>query len=144
MENKELYVIDENGVIVQIDGFTIPKLKLSEEDAKMPLTIYRIRDFHYEVGEDFLDQFCNIADYKVFAGFIAHKHPKIAHEIYSTMNKAGKYGEINTFSDLSIYEDDVDDVSAIYIDFVDFVNTTVNALKRVNEVLLSVAHHYKD
>ena len=125
-------------------GFSITERELTEEEANREITIDRIREFHYEVGEDFLD-ICNTADAKVFAGFIAHKYKDRAAEICNIMNQSEGYLEINSFKEFYEPEyNEEEDIDQVYFDYVEFVNTTKALKKRDNQMLIQVTEYYQD
>lgn len=128
--------------IETIIGFDIPKRELTEEEKSREITIERIRDFHYTVGEDFLDQ-TSLGDAKIFAGFIAHKYPDKAKDIYKINNCKGIYLTIASFTDLFSFNED-EDIKGLYFEFVEFANTTSYLKEYINQVLIQVDEFYRD
>lgn len=130
----------------RIEGFDIPLRELTEEEASRSITLERFKDFHYEVGEDFVDQIGSVNTKTfalIFAGFAMAKHPEWSIEILSKCNNA--LTEVYTQLILDVYEEntsDDDQGDTFYSDLAEFLNLTINAKKRVNQVLIQVAEYY--
>lgn len=125
-----------------ITGFSILKRELTEEEASREVTIERIRDFHYEAGEDFLD-IADDARAEIFAGFIVHKYKDRAAKIYDICNSNKGYLSVMDFKEFYEPEyNEEEDIDQIYFDYIEFVNTTVHLKKRVNQVLIQVMEYY--
>lgn len=124
-----------------VNGFDIPLRKLTDEEKTRPVTWERFRDFHYAVGEDFLDQ-TGEGNVYIFAGWLLHKYPEHSADILRIVNK--KYAEIQNFNELEFlgYSDELD-IDLLYCDFAEFVNLTGALKERVNQILIQVTEYYE-
>ncbi|MEO6305115.1 MAG: hypothetical protein ABIP51_18295 [Bacteroidia bacterium] len=104
---------------------------LTEEEASQEITLERINEYHYAVGEDFIDQNESILNGTVFAGWMLCRYPQWATEILKELNS--KYFGIQNL--MEVYEDDNGEYETFYKDFCELVNLTVSAKARVNKVL---------
>lgn len=126
-----------------IYGFDIEKRELTEEEKTRDLTVDRIREFHYLVGEDFLDT-CDTVNAEVFAGYLLAKFPHKNKEILNILNKKKNFLECMSFSDIDIFSyDDKLDMDKLYVYYCDFINLTGANKERDNQVLIQVVEHYK-
>lgn len=123
-----------------ISGFDIPKRELTEEEKNRTITLDRFQNFHYDAGEDFLDT-TGDGDHKIFCGWLMAKYPQASLEILEYCNKAGKYGEINTFNECSMFDNDPSG-DIFYTDVAEFANLTEHFKHRVNEVLIILDEYY--
>lgn len=129
-----------------INGFDIPLRKLTEEESSREITIERIRDFHYEAGEDFLDTtnegYGNSAI--IFGGWLLHKYPEHSEIILNHLNENQRNIDILCFGELDFLDGYVkeEDINLIYFEFVEFTNQTVHMKKRVNQVLIQLKEYY--
>lgn len=121
--------------IETIHGFDIPKRQLTEEEFNMEVTLERFNEFHYEVGEDFCDQFEPFFNEKVLGGYLLCKYPEKAEEIIEIINE----GFLTDFGS-DVYEDE----DGFYTDLAEFINLTVHLKRRVNEVLIIIKEYYAD
>lgn len=123
-----------------INGFSIPKRDLTDEEKSRDITMERIQEFHYSAGEDFLDT-TGEGNVLIFCGWMLHKYPELQEEILEIANS--KWAEIRTFTELEEFEyDEALDNDKIYIDFCEFCNQTVGLKERVNQVLIQVKEYY--
>ena len=123
-----------------IDGFDIPFRELTEEEANQTITWERFRDFHCEVGEDYLDQ-TGHGDIKILVGWLLHKYPDFSLDILDVVNC--KYPSLNDLIELECYEYDEDrGVDPFYDDFAEFCNQTKHLKRRVNTVLILAMEAY--
>lgn len=76
-----------------IDGFSIPKRELTEEEATRLVTLERFNEWHRCVGEDFIDQH-TYGNGLVFAGFIMAKRPELSKEVLNVVNGGLKEGRV--------------------------------------------------
>ena len=129
---------EENEEIEYVDGFDIPKRKLNKEEENRKVTLDRLKEWHYNVGEDFCDTFPSFNG-TIFGGWLMGKYPTMSAEILSKLNTDTGLNA-QPFMDLSIYTDgDGDD---FYTDFSEFVNLTGACKRRVNEMLIIVNEYY--
>ena len=107
---------------------------MTEDEKNQAITWERFRAYHYEAGEDFLDQ-TSEGNVKIFGGWLMHKYPEYTKEILDICND--KYGEVMSFKELEILGYDKDkDIDKLYIDFAEFANQTTHLKRRINEALL--------
>ena len=127
-----------------ISGFDIEKRELTQEEKNLDITIERIRNFHYDAGEDLLDQVgYEFGNAFIFAGFILHKHSQHSKMILDHVNENQKNLDIHCFNELDIYEyNEEDDIDGIYYDLVEFLNLTEHAKARANQILIQVDEYY--
>ena len=122
-----------------IDGFDIPYRELSEKEANMDITWQRFRDFHYAVGEDFLDT-TGYGDLKLMSGWLIHKYPDISLDILDICNHNN---ELLYLSELKLFSYDEDkDIDKLYIEFAEFCNQTKHLKCNVNQILILVSEYY--
>ena len=130
---------------MNIPGFDIPALELTEDQKLEPITIERIREFHYTVGEDFLDN-CEIGDRDEFSQVLLENRPELSDEIEDYL-RSDPWVEIpgfnEVFCNLGIDYDEENDISSIYHDYVDYCNNNEGIKSEVNTILYSVADYYK-
>lgn len=126
---------------MDIPGFDIPALELTEDQKIEPITVARIRDFHYNVGEDFLDN-CEVGHVEAFTAILLERRPELAHyvEEYSIMS-IHEFIEIMDIE--GILYDEENDVYPIYHDYAAYCNTYLDVLEKVNVILFSVEDYYK-
>lgn len=130
-----------------VEGMSIPLRELTEEEISRPITLERFQHFHYQAGEDFLDQIGSVNNARIalqFCGFAIAKHPEWNKELLDSCNKiytSDVYTQLvqNVYRD---YNDNDDDL--FYTDFAEFLNLTEHAKKRVNQVLIQVDEYYKN
>lgn len=124
-------------------GFSIPLRELTEEEKTRDITIERIRDFHYDAGEDYLDC-CDTCDPQAFGLWLLNKYPDHQDDIKEILKD--RFLEVNTFnSELDMYGFDNDeDIDTIYFDYCEYVNTTTALKERDNQILIQVAEYYGD
>jgi len=123
-----------------VNGTTIEERPLTEEEATRVITWQRFKEYHFAIGEDFLDQ-TGEGDVKVFGGWLLHKYPEYSDDILFLMND--KWSEVMTYRELDILDyDDDKDIDKLYVDFSEFCNQTTHLKKRVNQVLIQVVEHY--
>jgi len=129
-----------------ISGFDIEKRELTQEEKEREITIERIRGFHYDAGEDLLDQVgYEFGNPFIFAGFVLHKHKEYAKMIIDHVNEEGEHLDIHCFKKLEIYEyNEEDEIDGIYYDLVEFLNLTENAKARANQILIQLDEYYDD
>jgi hypothetical protein len=123
-----------------IDGFSIPKRQLTQEEASRDVTFERISNFHHDAGEDYLDT-CSLDKQaeKIFLGFLLAKHPELSKEILKVAN--GGYIDCEFYT-LFEQEGDKQDSDTFYSLFAEFVNCTEGLKSRVNQVLIQVDEYY--
>lgn len=123
-----------------IDGYDIPKRKLTNEEQNRDVTLERLQEWHYKAGEDFCDTISSFNG-TIFGGWLMGKYPAISAEILKELNS--KYPvNAQPFMDLSVYTNsDGDD---FYTDFAEFVNLTGACKRRVNELLIILCEYYED
>ena len=145
-----LYTIGDKGLCMNcydqctIDGLSILKIELTEEELMVPVTMERICAYHYEVGETFLDQHESIVNHNLLCGFLLAKYPNDAQEIIYSSNFGGAL-DIHEFSFYENYDTDDNQDGALeesLVDFCEFVNLTVHSKKRINEILITVERHH--
>jgi hypothetical protein len=134
----------EETKVETISGFDIPKRELTQEEKKKEITIERIRGFHYDAGEDLLDQVgYEFGNAFIFGGFVLHKYKEHSKMILDHINQNINHLDIHCFNELEIYEyNDEDDMDGIYYDLVEFLNLTENAKERANQILIQVDEYY--
>lgn len=120
-----------------IEGFSIEKRDLTEEEANRDITLERFQEFHIEAGEDFLD-YVPCINHLIFSGWLIAKYPAKSKEILVKAQE--KYAGMHNLTDL--YEDDPDQ-DKFYTDVAEFLNLTEKAKKRANQVLIQVIEYYK-
>lgn len=93
------------------------------ENKKM-ITKEMIDKYHYEMGEDFIDQNESIFNAQIMCGFLAGLRPELANDMWAALNRAGKFKSIQNAQE--VYEEhfgeDFHDI--FYNDFVTLINTT--------------------
>lgn len=142
MNKRELKIDPISGNIFSVPGLMIPMLALTEEEKSMKITIDRINEYHYQIGEDFLEYSQDyLLDRYVFGGYLIAKYPEKSLEIIEIMND--ECYEVHNFAELFPYNENLD-LEEHYIHVCDFANLTVNTKERFNEVLISVKEHYKN
>ena len=136
MTNVDMSILEDEVLY----GWEIPTRSISKSERGLEITWERFREFHYLVGEDFLDQ-TNEGDIGVFGGWLMHKYPFRNLEILSILNhKTG----ILDFNEIDIFSYDKDkDINHIYVEFAEFCNKTVHLKTRVNMTLILFTEHYK-
>lgn len=107
----------------------------TEEQLKQPITIDRIREYHYEVGEDFLDQNETIIVENVFFGYLMGRFPKLTPFLLEVLNQ--RWSSINNLTEHPkfSYSEKID-MDKVYIYVVEFVNKTDATKRRFNQALL--------
>jgi hypothetical protein len=129
-----------------IEGFNIPLRELTLEESLRPITLARFNDFHYEVGEDFIDQIGSVNTARIafiFAGFAIAKHPDWSIDLLDQCNRSSVY--IQLIKD--VYAEntsDSDQDDTFYSEFAEFLNLTIETKKRVNQVLIQVEEYYAE
>lgn len=126
-----------------IEGFDIPLRELTEEEASRPITLERFQDFHYEVGEDFIDQIDSVNSSRIalqFYGYSIAKHPEWSSKLIESCDVPNPYTQLVQ----SVYDDfdTGNDGDLFYSDFAEFVNFTVDTKKRINQVLIQIEEYY--
>ncbi|CAL9980027.1 hypothetical protein VPHD479_0228 [Vibrio phage D479] len=121
-----------------LSGFSIPTRPLTDEEANREITWERFRDFHYTVGEDFLDQ-TSEGNADIFAGWLLHKYPHLNKEILELAN--ARFADVASFMDLFGFDDDKD-IDVLYVEFAEFCNLTGALKRRVNETLIIIDEYY--
>lgn len=124
-----------------VEGSTIPARELTSEEINREITLERFNEYHYEVGEDFLDQIGSVNNSRIaltFGGFAMAKHPHLSADILKATNVKDPYTQLVKEVYDEFYDDDI-----FYSDFADFLNLTGEAKKRVNKVLILTAEYYK-
>lgn len=97
------------------------------------ITVERFRDWHYEVGEDFLDQ-TGEGNHLIFGGYLLAKYPHRSKEILKVCND--KYGGCQNYRELPELEfDEEKDIENLYVVFAEFCNLTEHLKKRVDRIL---------
>ncbi len=113
---------------------------LTDEEMSRPITWERIRDYHYCVGEDFLDQGsegCGL----IFAGYMLGIRPQDSKEILQVVNDSNRRCDIQDFMELYGYCEK-GDIDELYYYFADFCNLTENTKRLVNERLIWTEEYY--
>ena len=134
----------EEKEIETLDGFNIPLRELTEEEATRDITFDRFQEYHYSVGEDFVDQHESIVDYKVLGGWLLAKYPEHKVEICRVINDdlmpiTQDFLHLYT----EIFEGEYYETEyKFYTDFAEFLNLTGAAKKRVNQILIQVDEYY--
>lgn len=124
-----------------VEGSTIPARELTSEEINREITLERFNEYHYEVGEDFLDQIGSVNNSRIaltFGGFAMANHPHLSADILKATNVKDPYTQLVKEVYDEFYDDDI-----FYSDFADFLNLTGEAKKRVNKVLILTAEYYK-
>lgn len=125
-----------------INGFDIPKRKLTEEEKTRDITVERIRDFHYSAGEDFIDT-TEEGNGMIFCGWLLHKRKEHSKEILDICNKSCFKMAIQEYMNASFYDYNKEmDIESFYFDYVEFVNQTGALKERVNQVLIQIEETY--
>tara|TARA_Y100001956_G_scaffold27833_1_gene27562 strand:+ start:282 stop:641 length:360 start_codon:yes stop_codon:yes gene_type:complete len=107
--------------------------EITEDMLNEEITLERFRDFHYDVGEDFLDQ-TGEGNHLIFGGYLLNKYPHHSAEILEICNN--RYGECMSYRDLpELGYSDEHDIDLLYRDFAEFCNLTEALKKRVNAIL---------
>ena len=124
-----------------VHGFSIPLRELTEQEASMDITLERFSNYHTAVGEDFADQHGSLINHLIVGGYLMAKHPELSNELLAVMNN--KYGEVLSFTE--VYAEHLNDENndLFYTELAEFLNLTVAAKKRVNQILIQIAEHYK-
>lgn len=128
-----------------LEGFDIPKLKLTEEELNQDITWERFRKFHYTVGEDFLDNF-NFSPKitHLFAGYLIGKCPNRAADILSVLDDAD-YPSLEIFKELDfLFYSEEKDLELIYVDLAEFANFTKGFKGILNTIFLSTEGYYNE
>lgn len=124
-----------------VEGTNIPARELTPEEENREITFERFQDYHYEIGEDFLDQVGSVNNSRIaltFGGFSMARYPFLSTDILKATNIKNPYTQLVK----EIYEDyNLED--KFYSDFADFLNLTGEAKKRVNKVLILTDEYYK-
>lgn len=121
-----------------LPGFNIPLRELTPEEQEMPITWERFRDFHYTVGEDFLDQ-TSEGNVDIFAGWLLHKYPERNTEILALVNH--RFADVASFMDMFGYDDEKD-IDTLYVEFAEFCNLTGALKHRINQTLIIIDEYY--
>lgn len=122
--------------------------EFTEEELSRDITFERIRDYHYSVGEDFVDQNESIGDARILLGFIIAKSPELTSGLIELANsKVGKpWPYCLTVQDILGYLDCEGDSeaghNAFYTLYADFANHTVKMKAEINKILISTEEHY--
>lgn len=124
-----------------IDGFTIAKRDLTEEESSRDLTPERIRAFETTVGESFIDTYDHLFNAHAIVGFLMARHPDKASELLAVINT--KYPTLNDLNDIFVSDWNEEDHCKMLQDICDFINLTVKTKARMNSNLIIVAEHYK-
>lgn len=97
------------------------------------ITWERFRDWHYEVGEDFLDQ-TGEGNHLIFGGYLLAKYPHRSEEILEVCNS--EFGECMGFRDIPELDYDSEkDIDYLYVEFAEFCNLTEHLKQRVDTIL---------
>lgn len=97
------------------------------------ITVERFRDWHYKVGEDFLDQ-TSEGNHLIFGGYLLAKYPHRSKEILDICND--NYGECQDYRKLPELElDEEKDIDNLYVVFAEFCNLTEHLKSRVDRIL---------
>jgi hypothetical protein len=125
-----------------IDGFDIIKRPLTEEESSKEITLDRFNNYHYAVGECFVDQH-GFINHKIFGGYVLCLHPEWNKEILEILNS--KYGE--ALGLLHLYEELCPDGSQsgweqFYTDLAAFANLTEHLKKEINQILIQIHEVY--
>ncbi len=121
--------------------------QLTEEELNLDISLDRFNEYHWAVGEDFVDQNESIVDYKVYAGWLLHKYPEKASLILSCLNDTSWYSSVQGFQHRVFCKDEEsggeeDEMDNFYTDFAEFLNLTGAAKRRVNTVLVREDRYY--
>lgn len=128
-------IVEEYEMKETVGGTNIPIRDLTPEEANREITWQRFRDWHYEVGEDFLDQSsqgCGL----MFAGYMMAVDPDNSSNILEVVNECRR-PDVMDFNEIYGY-DEVMDIEMLYVHFADFCNLTVALKYRVNQILIQV------
>lgn len=126
---------------------------LTDEEKQRDITLERINQYHYDAGEDFLDQNETLGAAHLMFGWLMGKYKQYSHEILDLYNKERKVRPLLTtaifsnLDELPMYEYDDEDtyedmVDKFYTDYAEFVNLTQHLKERVNYVLIENYNYY--
>lgn len=144
-----------------IDGYTILKRELTEEEATRKVTAERIYDYMSQVGEDFIDQHESILNHTLMAGFLLARFPHYSKEILEIENLPFPGGSCQEFMHMfgeieaGIYglkyedwPDEYDDTKILkgeekfYELYTELIDLTTVTKKKVNQILIQIEEHY--
>lgn len=125
-----------------IDGFSIKKRPMTEEELLQDITYERFENYHHAVGENFVDQHSSATDELVFLGFCIAKHPEISLELLECYNENRKYFELLTIETFFEEYFDEDGYKMFYTLLAEFLNLTNVSKRYVNEILIMVDEYY--
>ena len=121
-----------------IDGFDIEKRELTDEEKSRDITLDVINEFHYNAGEDLLDQVGYLIKPHVLGGYLMHKRLNIAKVLIKAINEGDALSLKHAYEKNDLTDDE------FYSDFREFINLTTDAKARFNQVLIQVNEYYKD
>ena len=94
----------------------------------MKINIKRFNKYHYEIGEDFIDQ-TGLVDFKIFGGWLLHKYPEKSEIILSILEDKFN-GDSFCYED--IY-DSPDSYDLLYTDISEFANQIPSLSIKINK-----------